>query len=79
MRGKRVSLIGVLEPEVSFDAAYRIGSITSKEYIEFIDRQADLAADLFLLHRVITVTIALPIPVRQYSGFQMSVIRASHS
>jgi hypothetical protein len=34
LRGKRVSLISVLEPEVSFDAAYRVGSITSKEYIE---------------------------------------------
>ena len=34
LRGKLVSLIGVLEPEVSFDAAYRVGSITSKEYIE---------------------------------------------
>ncbi|MCA6586469.1 MAG: transposase [Pseudanabaena sp.] len=55
LRGKRVSLIGVLEPEVSFDAAYRVGSITIKEYIEIMDRQADLAADLFLLNRVITV------------------------
>jgi putative transposase len=55
VRGKRVSLIGVLEPEVSFDAAYRIGSISSKEYIEMMDRQADLAADLFQLNRMITV------------------------
>ena len=55
LRGKRVSLIGVLEPEVSFDAAYRIGSITSKEYIEIVDRQADLAADLLLLTHAITV------------------------
>ena len=55
LRGKRVSLIGVLEPEVSFDAAYRIGSITSKEYIEIMDKQADLAKDLLLLTRAITV------------------------
>lgn len=55
LRGKRVSLIGVLEPEVSFDAAYCIGSITSKEYIEIMDRQADLAADLLLLTHAITV------------------------
>ena len=47
--GKRVSLIGVLQPDVSFDAAYRIASITSKEHIEILDRQADLAADLFLI------------------------------
>ena len=55
LRGKRVSLIGVLEPEVSFDAAYRISSITSKEYIEIMDRQADLAADLLLLTHAIIV------------------------
>ena len=54
-RGKRVSLIGVFQPEVSFDGAYRIGSITSKEYIEIMDRQADLAKDLLLATHAITV------------------------
>ncbi|HBC41317.1 MAG TPA: hypothetical protein DCZ88_05285 [Pseudanabaena sp.] len=37
-----LKLIGVLEPEVSFDAAYRVGSITSKEYIEIMARQAGM-------------------------------------
>lgn len=47
-KGKRISLLGVYEPEVSFEGVYRIGSMTSKEYIMFMDKQADQAADLLI-------------------------------
>jgi putative transposase len=79
-KGKRVSLIGVFEPEVSFSGAYRIGSITSKEYIEIMDRQANLAEDLLLITQAITVitqdngsihtckAVQLKIPEWQHKG-----------
>jgi len=47
-RGKRISLLGVFQPEVGFDGVFRVGSMTSQEYIAFMDKQAEASADLLI-------------------------------
>lgn len=54
-RGKRINLLGVFEPEVGFDGVFRVGSMTSQEYIVFMDKQAELAADLLIHTNAFTV------------------------
>jgi putative transposase len=54
-KGKRVSLLGVFQPEIGFDGVYRVGSMTSQEYIVFMDYQAELAADLLVQTNAFTV------------------------
>jgi hypothetical protein len=54
-KGKRVSLLGVFQPEIGFDGVYRVGSMTSQEYILFMDKQAELAADLLVQTNAFTV------------------------
>lgn len=54
-RGKRISLLGVFQPEVGFDGVFRIGSMTSQEYILFMDNQAELATDLLMQTKAFTV------------------------
>jgi len=54
-KGKRVSLLGVFQPEIGFDGVCRVGSMTSQEYILFMDRQAELAADLLAQTSAFTV------------------------
>lgn len=54
-RGNRISLLGVFQPEIGFDAVCRIGSMTSQEYILFMDKQAEIAADLLIQTKAFTV------------------------
>jgi putative transposase len=54
-KGKRINLLGVFEPEIGFDGVFRIGSMTSKEYILFMDKQAEMAADLLYQTNAFTV------------------------
>ena len=54
-KGNRISLLGVFQPEIGFDAVYRIGSMTSQEYILFMDKQAEIAADILIATNAFTV------------------------
>jgi putative transposase len=54
-KGKRINLLGVFEPDMGFDGVLRVGRMTSKEYILFMDHQAEIAADLLYQTNAFTV------------------------
>ncbi len=47
--------MGFFEPEIGFDGVFCVGSMTSQEYILFMDKQARLAADLLIQTKAFTV------------------------
>lgn len=42
-RGRRISILGLLEPEVSFEYGLAVGGFNSASYIRLLDWQAELA------------------------------------
>lgn len=43
-RGRRLSILGLMQPQVRFEYALAVGSFTSKSYIRMIDQEAAQAA-----------------------------------
>ncbi len=56
-RGRRLSILGLVQPLVTFVYGLVIGSFTSESYIKIIDEQARLAAQEFALTRRIRVIV----------------------
>lgn len=46
-RGKRVSILGIWQPQVRFEYGLAIGSFRSQSYIKMMDAQAQVAAEVF--------------------------------
>lgn len=56
-RGRRLSILGLWQPQVSFDYGLVVGSFRSERYLKLIEWQASLAAKHLALTGQITVVV----------------------
>jgi len=56
-RGRRVNIWGVWEPQVSFDYALMLGTLTAKTYLKLMDWQAQKAAQHLADDGILTVIV----------------------
>ncbi|MFH7023839.1 MAG: transposase [Heteroscytonema crispum UTEX LB 1556] len=56
-RGRRINILGVWEPLVSFDYALMLGTLNTQTFLEIINWQAQKAQDILALTRVLTVIV----------------------